>query len=853
MTKETQGAPAAFDFSISNSTAPASITLDTRLGNPAASDFYEISSPGSSLVVSETPVPGYTLSAASQCFNVDSGSPVAVTTNIDVGAGTLTIPNNQLNGQSKIICEVLNSAEEFAVTVDKTWVDGGSETTSISLTATSTETASVTAPTDTVAAVQSTFFTGDVLSLSETDLPNYTEALTCPGGAISGSNPWSIDTAGFGADLTCTLTNTRNSATLNVSKTWQDCASGHSARVQLGTRLDQTANCTGLDETQSLGSATVFGGETLTLTEDDLSADGYAQSLSCTGGITPTLVAGQVSQWTLSMPDSFSGDIDCTLTNDRAVGTLTIQKSITNGTNSTFSFSSNTLSAFNLTTAGGSAEQTFTDLRPGTYDVSEAAQAGWQLTSITCDNGSGTANLTARTLSGITVADREDVTCTFFNRRNTGQFQFEKTWVDAPAGHSATLSADGIEGTDIDWATPNTTGAASESQDSSLFTFNVFGGETVTLSETYNQGGYSNTGFTCDSGISVNADNEFVVPTSPPPLITCSVTNTFNSIPLTLDKTWADAAVGEVTNFSIDGLTSATGSSTADTANETDTDVLLEDVEVGGSYTISEDLLPRYAKTFFCNGATNGTAFTTATQIHFPFTVDTGAAAVECFLTNTRRSATLTVEKVWVGAEIGETANFTVTSSSEAPVTLNHSAAAADQIVTVGTAAIYAGDTITFSETAITGYDTSLSCTQAGTVITGASGSFTLPDSQPSNVTCTWTNTRRSTDVTLEKTWVGAEAGHSATFEVSGGIAIPGSQAFNASASGDFTQTVGSVFKVYAGETITFAETALDSRYSSGTFACDTLTLDGSGTTTIASSPPATATCGITNTAIRPN
>jgi hypothetical protein len=66
-------------------------------------------------------------------------------------------------------------------------------------------------------------------------------------------------------------------------------------------------------------------------------------------------------------------------------GSLKVVKE-TQGGDGTFQFTSKTLSSsnFQLTTTSGAAEQTFSNLVPGTtYDVTETAPAGWTLISAT--------------------------------------------------------------------------------------------------------------------------------------------------------------------------------------------------------------------------------------------------------------------------------------------------------------------------------------------------------------------------------------------------------------------------------------------------------------------------------------
>ena len=88
-----------------------------------------------------------------------------------------------------------------------------------------------------------------------------------------------------------------------------------------------------------------------------------------------------------------------------ATGVVTIVKSSIGG-NGTFTFTSN-FGFTTLTTASGTATQTFTNLTPGSnYSATETATAGWTQTSATCTNGSPSAIIV--TGGGVTV-------CTFIN------------------------------------------------------------------------------------------------------------------------------------------------------------------------------------------------------------------------------------------------------------------------------------------------------------------------------------------------------------------------------------------------------------------------------------------------------
>jgi hypothetical protein len=94
------------------------------------------------------------------------------------------------------------------------------------------------------------------------------------------------------------------------------------------------------------------------------------------------------------------------------LGSIEITK-VAGGADGTFPFQING-QTFELTTVDGSASQTFTDLRPGTFTVTEAAQDEWGLVGIECDDPSG-GTTTDDPSATIDLGEGETVTCTFTN------------------------------------------------------------------------------------------------------------------------------------------------------------------------------------------------------------------------------------------------------------------------------------------------------------------------------------------------------------------------------------------------------------------------------------------------------
>ena len=139
-------------------------------------------------------------------------------------------------------------------------------------------------------------------------------------------------------------------------------------------------------------------------------ADWDNTSIICDDGSTQT-------------PPTASIDLDeadvvtCTFYNELQTGNIRVVKE-TIGGDGTFEFTSATLSPspFYLTTPGDSYRD-FVDLTVGTYDVAETVPEGWDLTSVSCDDGSDP--------SAIGLDPNETVVCTFVNTKR-GKIVVEK-------------------------------------------------------------------------------------------------------------------------------------------------------------------------------------------------------------------------------------------------------------------------------------------------------------------------------------------------------------------------------------------------------------------------------------------
>ena len=110
---------------------------------------------------------------------------------------------------------------------------------------------------------------------------------------------------------------------------------------------------------------------------------------------------------TVNYPDDADRVLTCTFTNTQR-GLIAVRK-VTNPTSSTATFS---FSGDVTATLGNGQTSTAVSVAPGTYTSTEAAKAGWDLTSIACSDANSTGSGSTATFR---VEAGESVVCTFTN------------------------------------------------------------------------------------------------------------------------------------------------------------------------------------------------------------------------------------------------------------------------------------------------------------------------------------------------------------------------------------------------------------------------------------------------------
>ncbi|WP_203582287.1 SpaA isopeptide-forming pilin-related protein [Microbacterium hibisci] len=284
-----------------------------------------------------------------------------------------------------------------------------------------------------------------------------------------------------------------------------------------------------------------------------------------------------------------------------------------------------------------------------------------------------------------------------------------------------------------------------------------------------------------------------------------SIATAFVNIPyatVTLTKVWVDSFPGDRADISIGGTATANGTSTAPTNGP----VIQVSVAPGSPLTLAEALpdanTGEYSSTLACVGATVSNNTGTGGSITVP-AYPASANGVQCTFTNTAIKKTVKLQKEWIDAIEGDTAQLTVGGNSKTS-TADGSAEQLDT-VNVAEATVRVGDTVNLSEVlaGVGTYGSTYECTAGQTTGTGTGTSFTLTVPN-ANVTCTFTNTADRGTVTLNKQWVNAFADDEADLSITGAGTDAATSVATGGNSTDNTN-VASV-EVRVGEKVTLSE-----------------------------------------------
>ena len=349
-----------------------------------------------------------------------------------------------------------------------------------------------------------------------------------------------------------------------------------------------------------------------------------------------------------------------------------------------------------------------------TVTVAEAGVAPTSLanyaSTLACNGGvtvTPTPGAPAGTSGSFTVpptALGTTITCTFTNARRSAVLSLGKVWVDGLVGDSASLSIDGVnDDSDVD-VVGGPVGVSSVT---------VLAGERVVLAEVFDGVGSYDTDLSCSAPglgyVDGALSGTFTVP-AVPVAVTCTFTNTRRRATLTLRKEWVDGAAGDEAVLSIDGVND--GSATAVASGVAGSEisaaqasaVVLSGEVVSLSEVLGAGNTGGYATVLACGG------------VAVPLSGSDGfvhgagdPGDVTCTFTNTRTRATVTLQKAWVDAVAGDTADLMVTSSvgsDSQEATAPAPAATAAQVEVLSGSSVALAETLTSSAD----YETDLGC-----------------------------------------------------------------------------------------------------------------------------------------------
>ena len=733
-----------------------------------------------------------------------SGTNGQATNTLTIGAG---------DAGKAIVCTYTNTPKTSTLQLVKSWgansFTGNVASIPASTGGTNNTTAfTATAPTGANSGAAVTVATGNTITLpaetmSPGTLANYNTVLACTAGggatanALSGTNGQNSNTLLVGAGdagkaIVCTYTNTPKTATLQISKAWgANSITGNVA--SLGASTGGANNTTAFTATAPTGAnsgtaVTVVAGNTITLPAETMPTGtlaNYNTVLACTagGGATANALSGtngQVTNTLLIGPADAGKAILCTYTNTPKTATLQITKSwgagtisgnvasigaSTGGASNTTAFTATAPTAGNSSTVNVVAGNTIT-LPAETMPTGSLASYN---TVLSCTAGGGaTANALSGTngqnsntlLIGATDAGKA-IVCTYTNTGKPATLTLAKRSLGGVAGFDFT-GTNGVAAHTI------TTTVAGTAVNGPLQTLTATGTAT-TFTETYTPAtgvpDYVITDVSCTgmgSGGTVTRGtaqntNQFTLnaaATVAGSNIVCTVTNA-KAPTVQLRKKWVNALVNDAFTLTASGTVHPNHNigyafnlqATANTPNETDTGGA-QRVAVGDTVTLSETPFGTNAGSYTASawscaggGSLSGNLLTLGNA-------DAGLPII-CEITNTAKTATVTLAKTWSGASVNDAVSVTGTGLT----TLASVANTAAETDTGAAQAVPVGSVITLAESFTTGsaanYTSALSCT--GT--SGLSGNTLTVGAADTAIVCTYTNTKKTATLQLAKAW----------------------------------------------------------------------------------------------------
>lgn len=703
--------------------------------------------------------------------------------------------------------------------------------------------------------------------------------------------------ANSGGNITCTVTNKTTTITVNKLLGGNRINSNDQFTVQInnaaGTTLTSgtATTTTGTGSTVTAGTGTTGAylatpGTAYTIAEamasgSTSSLSQYASTVTCTNATAGGTDVSGVTTVGASITPKLGDAITCKITNTAKPPTVILKK-VSNGAVGTFNF---TLTGLNnasdtVTTSTAGTAATSTQTNTGTVGtaatITETVPSGWGYTSATCTDASGSTIVTS-TANGITIPAANMtagavITCQVTNtlqpviklqkvsNGGTGTFNFKLSGLNntndtiqttvAGAATSSSQTNTGTVGTAAT-ITEDLTGLPGWAYDSTKLSCTNASGATVTTTAS------GTSGFTVPAA-SMTAGA----------VITCKVTNNRTTATLQLRKSWVSGKSGDIARI---GATTNTGISPNTTlfsanASTNPTETVTGQSEVitvytGDTFTLFAEkmdtgLLDNYTTLLTCTNTVSALSGTNG-QVDNTLQINTADAGktIVCTYKNTRKSATLQLQKTWVNGKTNDVASIGATSNVGSTGNTTGFTATAPNTATSNIATVYAGDVVTLpGETLTTGdlnnYVATLGCGSVSSTLSGTdakanNNTLTVSNADAGKaILCTYNNSRIAQQFKLAKQWVNVPATDTVTKVSATTTGGTNSATFSTTAP---TNVTGTAVTMYAGDSVTLPVETVTTGTASATY---TTTVGCTGDTTLATAAaPQTVTISASSTA----
>ena len=762
---------------------------------------------------------------------------MAVPLSVDL-TGSFTVPA----APADVVCTFTNTRTRATVTLQKAWVNAvAGDTADLTVTSSvGTDSEEATAPAPAVTAAQVEVLSGSSVALAEalTSTADYATDLVCVGndgtltytaGELAGS--LAVTTTDAGTTIACTFTNRALRGTIVIVK---NVAGANGTFQFTGGWLNPPEFS--ITTTGGTGSQTFTG--VLAGSYPLAEIDPTPASTAPTSSVSIPTQARRRAPLTGTIDLDDDETVTCTFTNTQRSTIVIVKDAVPDGPQD-FSFTGD-LGDFTLDDdpTDDTFSNTFTSaLLPAgtTHVVTESLVTGGTSPAWCAPRHRSTSTVTAPSVC-IELGFGDTVTCTFTNTQR-GSITIVK---DAGARPPPRLHLQR-------GARPFTLDDDPSSGTSNTFTAPGLVPGTYTVTEA-TAPGWVQSGIECDDDTAAPAGTiDIVLP--PGGDVTCTFTNTKLGSITIIKEALPD---GSPQDFSFTGslgeftLDDDPASPTPDSFTDTD----LPD----GTYTVTETGVTGWDQQgIVCDNGTTVPAGTPTVAIQIALGAD-----VTCTFTNSQQGSITVIKNAIPDAS----QDFTFTAQPSPPLanfTLDDDPDDDTQTNSRTFSGLPAGE-YSITEQTVPGWDTGDPiCTPFGRADPPeVTVEIDLPPG--GHIVCTFTNIRRTSTLTLQKTWVDGAADDATELEITGlDIAerpLPATATATATgAPGDETSPESATTTVYAGETITLSEVLADANLGTydTTLDCNGTPIpliDLTGTITIPDTPVPT-TCTFTNNRLR--